>query len=123
MKRHIFCLVIGSLVVVGTIHSSVSGRGNGRSSQYAAGRSPVAPSTQGTVTAATVNSEYTYGSTSNDVVEMVLKVPSTAEVWFKAARPAAQAKAVRRFVTPALEPGQDYTYDIRVRWLEGERPI
>jgi uncharacterized protein (TIGR03000 family) len=68
-------------------------------------------------------SEYAYGATANDAVEMILKVPSTAELWFNGTKTAAQTKAVRHFVTPALEPGQDYSYDIRVRWTENGRPV
>jgi uncharacterized protein (TIGR03000 family) len=121
MKRQWLWFLLASVGVAATLYSvAIAGRGSGHSSQYAVGRSPVR-----TVTIPTnqESSEYTYGATADDVVEMVLRVPSTAEVWFNGTKTAAQTKAVRRFVTPALEPGQDYTYDIRVRWREKDRPL
>ena len=121
MKRQWLWFLLASVGVAATLYSvAIAGRGSGHSSQYAVGRSPVR-----TVTIPTnqESSEYTYGATADDVVEMVLRVPSTAEVWFNGTKTAAQTKAGRRFVTPALEPGQDYTYDIRVRWTEEGRPV
>jgi uncharacterized protein (TIGR03000 family) len=103
---------------MGLVHTAVdAGRGSGRSTQYAVGRAPTA-----TTVPAGAN-EYAYGATANDAVELILKVPSTAELWFNGTKTAPQAKAVRHFVTPALEPGQDYSYDIRVRWTDSGRPV
>jgi uncharacterized protein (TIGR03000 family) len=119
MKRQWLCCVFASLSLVacGAIYHANAGRGSGHSSQYAVGRAPVAAMTL------PQTDEYAYGATASDAVEMILKVPSTAELWFNDTKTAPQAKAVRHFVTPALEPGHDYSYDIRVRWTEEGRPV
>jgi uncharacterized protein (TIGR03000 family) len=119
MKRQwLYCVFASlSLVVCGTIYQANAGRGSGRSPQYAVGRTPAATAiVQGA-------DEYAYGATANDAVEMILKVPSAAELWFNGTKTAQQAKAVRHFVTPALDPGQDYSYDIRVRWTDDGQPV
>jgi len=40
-----------------------------------------------------------------------------ATVWFGGSK-TNQSGAVREFVSPALEPGGDYVYEIRARWRE-----
>jgi len=44
-------------------------------------------------------------------------VPRDAEVWFDDTR-TAQTGAVRRFISPPLQPGADYKYRIRVWWMD-----
>jgi len=66
---------------------------------------------------------YAYGAIVSDAVEMILKVPARADVWFNGVKTDPQTKAVRHFASPALEPGWDYSYDIRVRWTENGRPV
>jgi len=45
-----------------------------------------------------------------------------ATVWFNGARMLARG-AVRTFTTPPLEPGKDYNYKVKVRWLENGQPV
>jgi uncharacterized protein (TIGR03000 family) len=119
MKREVLCWLFGSVALVGlgVVYTADAGRGSGRSPQYAVGKAPTATMVRAG------GDEYAYGATANDAVEMIVKVPSTAELWFNGTKTAPQAKAVRHFVTPALEPGHDYSYDIRVRWTEEGRPV
>jgi uncharacterized protein (TIGR03000 family) len=52
-----------------------------------------------------------------------LRVPANAEVWFSGDRTTQQG-SVRDFVTPALERGHHYSYEIKVRWLDSKgQPI
>jgi len=44
-------------------------------------------------------------------------VPATAEVWFDGYLTTQQG-TVRVFQTPALQPGQTYSYQVRARWME-----
>jgi len=44
-------------------------------------------------------------------------VPETAEVWFDGYK-TNQAGSSRTFVSPPLEPGHSYTYDVRARWTD-----
>ena len=52
--------------------------------------------------------------------EIVMNVPPDAAVWVDGAR-MRSVGLNRVFVTPPLEPGYNYGYDLRVRWMEGER--
>jgi uncharacterized protein (TIGR03000 family) len=59
---------------------------------------------------------------SNDPsrAKITLKVPLTAEVYVEGNR-LEQNGAVRQIVTPQLEPGRRYYYEVSVRWLsEGQ---
>jgi uncharacterized protein (TIGR03000 family) len=49
-------------------------------------------------------------------------VPAEAEVWFDNARTATRGEN-RRFVSPPLEQGKRYSYEVRVRWLDNGKPI
>jgi len=73
--------------------------------------------------AAPAADDYAYGNTASDAVEMILKVPAKADVWFNGKKTDPQTKEVRHFASQALEPGWDYFYEIRVRWTENGRPV
>jgi uncharacterized protein (TIGR03000 family) len=62
------------------------------------------------------------GSKARSPVEITVRVPVGAQVWFDG-EPTAQTGATRVFASPPLEPGRDYTYTLRVRWTEGENVI
>jgi uncharacterized protein (TIGR03000 family) len=49
------------------------------------------------------------------VANIEVRVPADARVWFDST-PTTPTGARRRFVTPALKPGQKYTYSIRAQW-------
>jgi uncharacterized protein (TIGR03000 family) len=51
-----------------------------------------------------------------------VRVPDDAEVWFEEVR-TAQTGPIRQFVSPRLEPGEEYAYEIRARWLEDGRSV
>jgi uncharacterized protein (TIGR03000 family) len=51
-----------------------------------------------------------------------MSVPSSARVWLEG-EATAQAGANRVFVSPALEPGYDYVYHVRVQWDENGRSV
>jgi len=55
-------------------------------------------------------------------VLVTVDVPPDAEIWFNGA-PTAQRGTVRRYISPPLNPGMDYTYFVRARWTEGDVPI
>jgi uncharacterized protein (TIGR03000 family) len=44
-----------------------------------------------------------------------VRVPTTAEVWFEGDK-TSQTGSDRSFVSPQLQPGKSFTYDIRARW-------
>ena len=51
-----------------------------------------------------------------------VRVPGNAEVWIDDQK-TNQTGSMREFVTPALNPGQEYSYDIRARWTENGQPV
>jgi uncharacterized protein (TIGR03000 family) len=50
-----------------------------------------------------------------DAALVIVKLPDDAELWIDDTR-TAQEGSYRRFVTPALEPGHQFVYTLRVRW-------
>ena len=65
--------------------------------------------------------DYEYGSVdtgrSPNSVEIQVRVPANAEIWFEQEK-TSQTGSLRRFLSPPLEPGMEYTYDIRARWRD-----
>jgi uncharacterized protein (TIGR03000 family) len=53
---------------------------------------------------------------------MTVRVPADAEIWFSGDKTAQQG-AQRRFVTPGLEGGRYFTYEVRARWKENGKAI
>ena len=51
-----------------------------------------------------------------------LIVPANAEVWFDGNR-MSETGTVRDYVSSELTPGFDYTYEVRVRWIENGQPV
>jgi uncharacterized protein (TIGR03000 family) len=49
-----------------------------------------------------------------------VRVPAGAEVWIDGTKTSQQGED-RRFVSPALEPGKEYYYDLHVVWGDGRR--
>jgi uncharacterized protein (TIGR03000 family) len=49
-------------------------------------------------------------------------VPPDANVWFNG-MPTQQCGVERAFVSPPLNPGQDYTYDIAAQWINNGQPV
>jgi uncharacterized protein (TIGR03000 family) len=51
-----------------------------------------------------------------------MMVPAGAEVWFNDVK-TKQTGTDRDFDTPELTPGKDYTYDVRVRWMDSSGKV
>lgn len=51
-----------------------------------------------------------------------VRVPADAEIWLEGTR-TKQVGTARTFVSPPLPPGQNFGYDLRVRWHEKGRSI
>jgi uncharacterized protein (TIGR03000 family) len=51
-----------------------------------------------------------------------VSVPADAEVWLEG-KPTNQTGSHRQFESPALKPGQEYTYTIRARWKDEGRNV
>jgi uncharacterized protein (TIGR03000 family) len=71
------------------------------------------------------DNDYAYGASAdmaNNAVLLNLRVPASAEVWLEGSK-TAQGGSFRSFISPALEPGRDYSYEIRARWMQDGRAI
>jgi uncharacterized protein (TIGR03000 family) len=55
-------------------------------------------------------------------VEITVHVPAGAQIWFDG-RETAQTGTKRVFLSPPLEPGRDFAYEVRVQWRDGERMV
>jgi uncharacterized protein (TIGR03000 family) len=53
---------------------------------------------------------------------MNVKVPAGAEIWFEGSK-TGQTGTTRTFVSPPLEPGRGFTYDVRARWTENGKEV
>ena len=51
-----------------------------------------------------------------------VRLPADADLWFDGHK-TAQTGSDRSFRSPALEPGQDYAYDVHARWAAGGKPV
>jgi len=51
-----------------------------------------------------------------------LRVPENAEVWIDGDK-TTQTGTFREYVTPPLEPGQKFTYNVKARWLENGKEV
>jgi len=59
---------------------------------------------------------------AENTAEVTVVVPEGAELWFNGAK-TSQPGAQRKFVTPALTPGEDFTYALKARWIQDGRPV
>jgi uncharacterized protein (TIGR03000 family) len=62
------------------------------------------------------------GSSMDGRVLINVHVPPNAEVWFDDQK-TSQTGPFRSFITPALNPDQDFVYHIRARWTENGRQV
>jgi uncharacterized protein (TIGR03000 family) len=71
----------------------------------------------------TAEEDYTYGDfQAANMVLINLRVPANAEVSFDGNK-TSQSGGFRSFVTPALERGTEYSYEIRARWMNDGKPV
>jgi uncharacterized protein (TIGR03000 family) len=59
---------------------------------------------------------------NQNAVRMNVHVPSDARVFFDGEQTREQGE-FRQFVSPALEPNENYTYEIKASWMENGRPV
>lgn len=59
---------------------------------------------------------------ADNAVLIGVRVPENAEIWIDGAK-TAQTGRFREFVTPSLEPGQKFNYDIKARWTENGQEV
>lgn len=59
----------------------------------------------------------TTGDEANSA-ELVAHLPDDADIWFQGMPLGRKDKMMREFISPPLEPGRTYTYDVRVNWAE-----
>jgi uncharacterized protein (TIGR03000 family) len=71
-----------------------------------------------------VEEDYTYGDSveASNIVLINLRVPANAEVSIDGNK-TSQTGRLRSFVTPALERGTEYSYEIRARWMNDGKPV
>lgn len=91
------------------------------SSSFPSGRS-------GSYYSSDMSSRSYYGAQAGDMapadrtVLIDVRIPSDAEIWFEGAKTQSTGM-FREFVSPQLEPGQDYIYQIRARWMENGQEV
>jgi uncharacterized protein (TIGR03000 family) len=60
-----------------------------------------------------------YGQLNNNTASIDVKVPVNAKLWFDGQK-TSQTGSERLFVTPALEPGKTFSYEVRASWLSSD---
>jgi uncharacterized protein (TIGR03000 family) len=55
-------------------------------------------------------------------VTMNVRVPAGAEIWFEGSK-TGQTGTTRTFVSPPLEPGRGFTYEVRARWTDNGKEV
>jgi len=63
-----------------------------------------------------------FQGTNEKPTRIEVQVPENAQVWIEGKKMASTG-TTRRFVTPTLNPGRTYTYDIRVQWNQDGRDV
>jgi uncharacterized protein (TIGR03000 family) len=58
----------------------------------------------------------------NNAARVAVRVPPDAEVWFDDDK-TQQKGTMREFISPALEPGHNYSYDIKARWNQNGKMV
>lgn len=131
MKRNLFSGVLAGLsffllIALPAPSGAVSIR-SASSRSYRSSTPPVtvfvsAPAAPTSGTAA--EEDYAYGSLDDagKVAIIRLRVLENAQVWIDG-NATSQTGTSRPFVTPALDPGKDYSYEIRARWTDDGRTV
>jgi uncharacterized protein (TIGR03000 family) len=55
-------------------------------------------------------------------VEIIIHVPAGARIWFDG-QETTQTGSERVFISPPLDPGRDFAYELRVQWHDGDRLV
>src|ERR1700722_18364559 len=69
-----------------------------------------------------VHGESPSKAADDQTVHLIFAVPDTAEVWIEGTR-TIMSGPVRHFVSPAIKPGQNYVYTVRVRWQRNGQSV
>ena len=56
-------------------------------------------------------------SQNPNVATLEVRVPDGAEIWIEGDK-TSMTGTMRRFTSPALEPGKSYTYDVKAKWTD-----
>lgn len=59
---------------------------------------------------------------ATNAAEVDIRVPANADLWFNGAK-TRQKGSYRQFETPALQPDQNYIYEIRARWMQDGQEV
>jgi uncharacterized protein (TIGR03000 family) len=70
----------------------------------------------------TTRQSFSYTPPADNRARIRVRVPRDAELWI-AGDTTRQRGVDRLFTSPALSPGKTYTYEIKVRWMDGNRPV
>jgi uncharacterized protein (TIGR03000 family) len=100
----------------------LANRESGYESSYYAPAAPTYQSFYYAPAAPTTYQSFYPGSQDNRNVLIHMRVPENARVWFDG-RPTTRQGTERDFMSPPLSGGRDYTYRVRVQWMEGGRPV
>src|SRR5208282_4928897 len=91
-------------------------RPGGTISFYSAPATQVTPATS--LAPVTSQSFYNAPEQDNRAVQVRLRVPTGARIWFEDV-PTVQTGTARQFISPPLTAGKAYVYHIRAQWNEG----
>jgi uncharacterized protein (TIGR03000 family) len=56
------------------------------------------------------------------IAQFTIEVPASAELYLEGVK-TKQTGPSRMFVSPRLNPGQQYVYEVRARWIENGQPV
>jgi uncharacterized protein (TIGR03000 family) len=101
----------GSTYYSPTVYSSPTMYSNA----YVSGTSPAGASS-------TTQSFYPPDAQGNMPALIEVQVPADAQVWFDDEN-TSQRGMERTFRSPALQPGQDYSYEVKARWTENGKDV
>jgi uncharacterized protein (TIGR03000 family) len=57
------------------------------------------------------------------MAHLTVLVPANAELWFNGTKVTGKEGTVRKFASPALTPGQRYSYEVRAQWKQNGQTI
>ncbi|GIW79783.1 MAG: hypothetical protein KatS3mg105_1590 [Gemmatales bacterium] len=57
-----------------------------------------------------------------NAVLITVRVPDDAKIWFSG-QPTQQSGSIRKFVSPPLEPGKTYSYEVKASWNENGKTV
>ena len=94
----------------------------GSPSYYSPAYSYSYPSTTYSTAPATSYYEAETPTRDNATAQIMVHVPANAEVWLDG-QPTSQRGMERTFVTPRLNSGRTYTYEVKARWMDNGQPV